>query len=185
MIQKLGDQIHKKLIQYLHNRSAPSISDPVCRFLIHMFQNSPQLKFVVDKSATSRSSFYNSSFNKRRQNSLGNTMQRSRISFLGKGSGSMQSQTSQVQAMLMGGVEDNQDQIPFYKKIKYVNRDESEFANFKATCFQEGLLQEVAMMLAPNRPPPVVYSGIKLASFFVSKTEIPILLKELDSLTIF
>ena len=41
MIQKLGDQIHKKLIQYLHNRSAPSISDPVCRFLIHMFQNSP------------------------------------------------------------------------------------------------------------------------------------------------
>ena len=112
---------------------------------------------------------------------------RGRMSFRTGMAGSLVSVMNQMGGQLWGGngAESNEDQLPFYKKIKYVNKDESDYSNFKAICFQEGLLQEVAMMLAPNRPPSVVYNGFKLASFFVSKTEIPILLKELDSLTIF
>ena len=41
------------------------------------------------------------------------------------------------------------------------------------------------MMLAANKPPQIVYSGFKIATFFVCRTELPILLRELDSMTIF
>ena len=83
------------------------------------------------------------------------------------------------------GDESAEPQLPFYKKIKFLNQNESEFAHFKALSYQEGLLTEVGMMLAANKPPQIVYSGFKIATFFVRPTELPILLRELDSMTIF
>lgn len=51
-----GTNLHKKLIQFLNNKSSPHVSDPVCRFIEHLFQQSPHLKFEYDPEALTRHS---------------------------------------------------------------------------------------------------------------------------------
>ena len=117
--------MHIKLLQYLSSRSAPTVSDPVCRLMEHMFKQSPDLKFVIDNNALNR----HSSFNKRRSQ---RNLKRSSIRLTGRPS------TSGVSSFGMGPMTGNLvaneaeaaadskiEKTPFYKKIKFLNANAS------------------------------------------------------------
>ena len=36
-MERQGLNLHKKLLQYLNSKSSPHVSDPVCRFIEHLF----------------------------------------------------------------------------------------------------------------------------------------------------
>ena len=36
-MDRQGINLHKKLLQYLNSKSTPHVSDPVCRFIEHLF----------------------------------------------------------------------------------------------------------------------------------------------------
>ena len=76
-------------------------------------------------------------------------------------------------------------ELPFYKKIKYTNTKDNPYAKFKAICIQEGLIQELTQMMSPMKPVATVSNAIKLMRQILSKSEIPILLHELENLPIF
>ena len=48
LIKRNNIKFHKKLFLYLNSRSAPTVSDPVCRFLDHLFHKAPKLTFAQD-----------------------------------------------------------------------------------------------------------------------------------------
>ena len=50
-ISRQGNKVHKKLLQFLNSKSAPTVTDPVCRFIEYMFSRSPALKWEVDQKA--------------------------------------------------------------------------------------------------------------------------------------
>lgn len=77
------------------------------------------------------------------------------------------------------------NEIPFYKKLHFKNLKMCPYAGFKSICVKEGLLNEVAMMLATSKPTTTVNNGLRLAKFFVSATELEILLREAENLPIF
>lgn len=89
---------------------------------------------------------------------------------------------------LLNLIVDDQDlmnEIPFYKKLSFTNGDVSTYATFKSICVREGLLNEIALMLAPGKLTTTVNNGLRLAKYFVSATELEILLREAENLPIF
>ena len=78
-------------------------------------------------------------------------------------------------------------EMPFYKKISFLdaNASDSPYANFKSVCIREGILAELTIMMQSTKAVSTVNNSIKLAKFFVSPSEIEILLRELENLPIF
>ena len=48
LIARLGDKVHKKMLQYINNRSVQTVADPVCRLFKYICTNSPNLTYVID-----------------------------------------------------------------------------------------------------------------------------------------
>ena len=78
-----------------------------------------------------------------------------------------------------------EQELPFFKKVKFLNIKQNFFAKFKALCVQEGLLQELTIMMQPMKAVATVSSALRLMHFFVSPNEIEIMFRELESLPIF
>ena len=76
-------------------------------------------------------------------------------------------------------------ELPFFKKLKFHNIRDNFYAKFKALCVQEGLLQELTIMMQPMKSVATVSSALRLMHFFVSPNEIEIMFRELESLPIF
>ena len=71
------------------------------------------------------------------------------------------------------------EELPYSKRLNFKNIHNNVYARFKSICIQEGLMQELAIMLAPIKPVASVNYGLKIARMLVSKSEVPILLNEL------
>jgi len=51
LMNRYGVKVHLKLLQFVNNKSAQTVSDPVCRILDYLFAKSPALVFEVDNNA--------------------------------------------------------------------------------------------------------------------------------------
>lgn len=150
------------------------MSDPVCRFIDYMFGNAPRLKFELDVSMAQS----HLSLMRRKQS-------RSSISSPSK---TFNSSPTKMMSTTNLGFDDDQEllkEIPFYKKLRFINGKVSPYAEFKSVCIREGLLNEIALMMQPGKPATTVNNGLKLAKYFISSKELEILLREAEHLPIF
>ena len=179
-MERQGLNLHKKLLQYLNSKSSPHVSDPVCRFIEHLFVKAPELKFIDDPLALSR---HSTKMIKQRRITMS-----TKRSVLSRGSTSHQLQSANAQSNASDLADNNAPQeteLPFFKKVKFLNIGESFYAKFKAQCVQEGILQELTIMMQPMKAVATVSSALRLMHFFISTSEIEIMLRELESLPIF
>ena len=125
-MERQGLNLHKKLLQYLNSKSSPHVSDPVCRFIEHLFVKAPELRFIDDPLALSR---HSTKMIKQRRITM--TSKRS----LSRASTSHQLQMANAQSNVSDLADDNAPQeaeLPFFKKVKFLNIKESFYAKFKA-----------------------------------------------------
>ena len=63
-------------------------------------------------------------------------------------------------------------ELPFYKKLRFLNKDESLYSYFKSECVSNAILYELTIMMQPMKSVAIVNRGLKLAQFFISPTEL-------------
>ena len=126
LMKRHGDKVHKKILQFLNSKSAPTVSDPVCRFIEYMFNRATPLEFEVDKKASIKLAI------SKRKPSL--SAKRPSVLMSTAPLGTNLGETNEDAQNLPLG------ELPFAKQLKFINIKDCPYSSFKGQLIQEGIL---------------------------------------------